>query len=984
MTSGNNAPGEGANPGARLSADRNEIGGFVRTLFRHADEGSFVSLRSFLHDRSKPPLEIRAVQINGEGLEPVIAQATGAANRAARHRERAVFAPPVCTLSNGRRAGEADLRNGLALAIECDERPERARQRLEGILGPATIIVASGGEWADPETGAPQAKLHLYWRLAEPTREPTDHARLKRARAIATALVGGDPSAVPLVHPLRWPGSWHRKGEAKLCRIGECREEGEIDLDDALERLEQAAALALEHVEGPDRQRLQAALASGRKTKSKVTGGPGDPEAHDPDFDALAAAIPNEDEPWAEWVAVGLAFYAASGGAAAGFNAWDRWSRKSTKHDGGTTAQWEHFHTSPPDRTGTGALVNRARRHDPGFRLPSWGEKREPGGREEAAGEEPGAAAGKSQARHKQHRDGRRLIYLNEERVNPNARACAELLAEDVFLRGHLPAVLVRVEEVGKTAEDPEPDREPEPGVIVGGVRHAHGSLILTEPIQARLQYRLDERALFKRYDLKQGQWVSKSCPATLAQRLIGAAAELGFRPCAGIVTVPLFLAGRIVTANGYYRPRGCYLDTPAGIPPIPKAPTREDAQKALATLLRPFEGYFEGKEGEALTRARCAFSAAALTAVLRPSLSAAPAILVDGNVPGSGKGKAARALATLATGRLPATITEGHAEEETEKRLAAAILSGASAILLDNLQRTLASSTLESGLTEGHATIRPFGKLTDVTVPCNALVLITANNAGLRADMLRRTLPVRIVADTETPELREFGFDPYERAREERPGIIAAGLTIARAWWLARDTEAGRGIRPTLGSFEEWAALVAGAVRWLVGMDPVELIEERKKQDPRRGEEQAVIEALAAWQGKLRDESGNPRTWWQAKEAATGIPLDLWAAVIQTRGDAPSSRQVGRWLTARKDKVFRGHQLSCNPDRDGIMEWTLRGLRGFAGFSSSSRASFGDGQESPADDGDAKNKGPGDQKPRQTPQTPQADEPSHGWSAEL
>jgi hypothetical protein len=104
--------------------------------------------------------------------------------------------------------------------------------------------------------------------------------------------------------------------------------------------------------------------------------------------------------------------------------------------------------------------------------------------------------------------------------------------------------------------------------------------------------------------------------------------------------------------------------------------------------------------------------------------------------------------------------------------------------MLLDNLQRILASSTLESGLTEGRATIRPFGRLTDVTVPCSALVLITANNAALRPDMLRRTLPVRIVVDTEKPELRRFDFDPYSepeapagdhrRGADRRPGVVA------------------------------------------------------------------------------------------------------------------------------------------------------------------------------------------------------------------
>ena len=80
-----------------LSADRAEIGRFVRALFCHADADGYVSLRTFEHQRGAKPVEIRAVQINGEGLEPVVAQATGAANRAAKFERPTVFAPPVCT-----------------------------------------------------------------------------------------------------------------------------------------------------------------------------------------------------------------------------------------------------------------------------------------------------------------------------------------------------------------------------------------------------------------------------------------------------------------------------------------------------------------------------------------------------------------------------------------------------------------------------------------------------------------------------------------------------------------------------------------------------------------------------------------------------------------------------------------------------------------------------------------------------------------------
>ena len=53
-----------------LPADREEIARFYSTLFRTADPGGYVSLRTFEHDDAMPPVEIRAVQINGEGLAP--------------------------------------------------------------------------------------------------------------------------------------------------------------------------------------------------------------------------------------------------------------------------------------------------------------------------------------------------------------------------------------------------------------------------------------------------------------------------------------------------------------------------------------------------------------------------------------------------------------------------------------------------------------------------------------------------------------------------------------------------------------------------------------------------------------------------------------------------------------------------------------------------------------------------------------------------
>ena len=85
-----------------------------------------------------------------------------------------------------------------------------------------------------------------------------------------------------------------------------------------------------------------------------------------PDFASAVAAIPNADESWDDWVRVGLAIFAASGGLKEGFDAFDTWSRRSTKYDAEfTISAWRGF---KPKRIGGGTLVHLARKH--GWEMP--------------------------------------------------------------------------------------------------------------------------------------------------------------------------------------------------------------------------------------------------------------------------------------------------------------------------------------------------------------------------------------------------------------------------------------------------------------------------------------------------------------------------------------------------------------------------------------------------------------------------------------
>ena len=72
----------------------------------------------------------------------------------------------------------------------------------------------------------------------------------------------------PVCHPIRWPGSWHRKAAPRLCEIAALEPDREINLD---------AALAA----------LQAAAPQTKKTTTDDVGGSGSGE----DFPQLVADI---------------------------------------------------------------------------------------------------------------------------------------------------------------------------------------------------------------------------------------------------------------------------------------------------------------------------------------------------------------------------------------------------------------------------------------------------------------------------------------------------------------------------------------------------------------------------------------------------------------------------------------------------------------------------------------------------------------------
>ena len=88
-------------------------------------------------------------------------------------------------------------------------------------------------------------------------------------------------------------------------------------------------------------------------------------EAHAESLRIAAAlnAIPNSGTvpDWERWNYVGMAVWRATGGSAAGFEAWNAWSARNASYSPERTkARWDHYAKSPPTKIGAGTIFHLA------------------------------------------------------------------------------------------------------------------------------------------------------------------------------------------------------------------------------------------------------------------------------------------------------------------------------------------------------------------------------------------------------------------------------------------------------------------------------------------------------------------------------------------------------------------------------------------------------------------------------------------------
>lgn len=454
--------------------------------------------------------------------------------------------------------------------------------------------------------------------------------------------------------------------------------------------------------------------------------------------------------------------------------------------------------------------------------------------------------------------------------------------------------------------------------VTVRGVWRDDRALSIVVVSSAHLVDTLSRRTVFLKFDGRSEQWKPVNCPSEVATTLlsrVGQWPETLIPSLVGILETPTLRPnGSVLSADGYDPETGLLADL-GGVdfPPIPEAPTQLDAGRALELLTEILRGFPFVEETDRSTAA-----SALLTGLVRRSVQTAPLFTFTAPKPRSGKSLLADLAGLLATGRRPAMVTfTGDAAEE-KKRLMALLSGGDPVICFDNISAPIGGDALCTILTQPTWTDRILGRNdagSAATVPTCATFLATGNNLVVEADLAARTLPCRIDPAVEHPEEREFDVNLYEEVPRRRPELVAAGLTILKAYHAAGRPPQGR---PAWGGFDDWCRWVRDPLVWLGMADPVEGRKHVEANDPVH---QKLVGLLTTWHEAVRSMPHATAEIVRASGFQNPASEALRGAILEIAGTPHGDvnlRTFGRFLAGHVDRIEGGLVLRRDGRRHG------------------------------------------------------------------
>lgn len=302
--------------------------------------------------------------------------------------------------------------------------------------------------------------------------------------------------------------------------------------------------------------------------------------------------------------------------------------------------------------------------------------------------------------------------------------------------------------------------------------------------------------------------------PSAVVRDILTCADWPGLPELRGVIETPVLSRdGEVVTTPGY-QPQTLLWYSPApnlDLPAISDEPTVTEVAAATELLLEMVHDFPFDSPG---SRAN-ALALLVLPFVREFIKGPTPLHVIDATTPGSGKGLLADCCSVVATGREAGKGPEPRDTEETRKFITSVLVAGASMVVLDNITGRVDSAPLARVLTAEIWEDRLLGVSRQVRPLNRAVWVATGNQVSLSRELARRTLWIRLEPDVERPELRT-GFrhpDLLRWVREQRGQLVAACLTLARAWVVKGRPRGSEVLGTMFGSYDSWLDVVGGVL---------------------------------------------------------------------------------------------------------------------------------------------------------------------------
>lgn len=281
------------------------------------------------------------------------------------------------------------------------------------------------------------------------------------------------------------------------------------------------------------------------------------------------------------------------------------------------------------------------------------------------------------------------------------------------------------------------------------------------------------------------------------------------FPPLHRVVRTPFLRPdGTVCMEEGYDPATASVLVTDGlEVTEVTSEPTAELVSHAVKFLMEEWLGDFRFET----PADRANVLAAVITPFIRGLVPLVPLCVVSGIGPGVGKNLLADNLAVLVTGEPATPLPYVQDEDETRKQLTAAFRTGAELFVFDEAHH-IKGANLARGLTGRTWADRVLGASTMVEYPNQVTWMALGNQVFVDGDLYRRVYFVKITGDERSHDREGSEYrhpDLTQWARDNRPTLVAAVLTVLRGWVAAGRPGFSRGA--TMGSFEAWDRMMSG-----------------------------------------------------------------------------------------------------------------------------------------------------------------------------